>query len=128
MMVLDLDNVVLLEPVDAAGRVDQFGVVETWGEQVHVYFAVGADDLGCYVLVGVGAVALLNRGHTGQLSVVDTAVKKVQVEPVTGACVDEFGIVEAGVREVDVDYVGQIRCRYQYRGLDLTDRPRGVIC
>ena len=48
MMVLDLDNVVLLEPVDAAGRVDQFGVVETWGEQVHVYFAVGADDLGCY--------------------------------------------------------------------------------
>jgi len=58
MMVLDLDNVVLLEPVDAAGRVDQFGVVETWGEQVHVHFAVGADDLGCYVLVGVGAVAL----------------------------------------------------------------------
>ena len=64
----------------------------------------------------------------GQLSVIDTGVKKIQVEPVTGAGADEFGIVEAGVQEVHVDYVGQIRCRYQYRGLDLTDRPRGVIC
>ena len=83
MMILDLDGVVFLEPLDAAGRVDQLGVAETRVKQAHVHSAVGAD---------------------------------------------EFGIVEAGVQEVHVDYVGQIRCRYQYRGLDLTDRLRGVIC
>jgi hypothetical protein len=45
MMILDLDDVVFLEPLDAAGRVDQLGVVETRVKQVHVHSAVGADDL-----------------------------------------------------------------------------------
>ena len=105
MMILDLDDVVFLEPLDAAGRVNQLGVVETRVKQVYVHPAVGADDLG-YVLVGVDAVAFPDRRNAGQLSVIDTGVKKIPVESVTGVDADEFGIVEAGVQEVYVDYVG----------------------
>ena len=105
MMILDLDEVVFLKPLDVAGRVNQLGVVETRVKQVYVHSAVGADDLG-YVLVRVDAVALPDRRNAGQLSVIDTGVKKIPVESVTGVDADEFGIVEAGVQEVYVDYVG----------------------
>ena len=48
MMILDLDDVVFLEPLDAAGRVNQLGVVETRVKQVHVEPVPGAgsDEFG----------------------------------------------------------------------------------